>query len=139
MRRCNLWLFTAKGMFSVVEHKDDPNTMVVRARIENDIKNIQQMFVDQGYEKPEILQMSHSDYKFRIFVNRKEWINVMTRLMADLNYTNFKNAAAKEDDFERLRSQAYTSIWFIMAECQNALGQDRLHTKFPNFYDDYDD
>ena len=136
-----MWIFTIKGFFSVVEHKDDPNTMVVRARIGNDIKNIQQMFVDQGNEKPEILQMSHSDYKFRIFVNRKIWIEVMTRLMSDLNYTNFKNAAAKEDDFKtmQLRSQAYTSIWFIMDELQNALGQDRLETKFPNFYDDNDD
>ena len=119
-------------MFSVVEHKDDPNIVIVRARIEKDIKNIQKMFVDQGYERPEILQIRHSDYKFRVFVSRKEWIKVITKLMADLHYTNFKDAVIQEDAIEimQLRDEAYTGIWSIMYRLQNNFDQDRLKTNF---------
>ena len=119
-------------MFSVVEHKDDPNIVIVRARIENDIKKIQQMFVDQGYKRPGIFLIRHSDYKFRIFVSRKEWINVMARLMTDLHYTNFKDAVIQEDAIEimQLRDKAYTGIWSIMYRLQNNFDQDRLKTNF---------
>jgi hypothetical protein len=93
-----LWVFTTKGFFSIVEHKKDPNRVVIRARVRKDIEKVKMLFEEC----------------------RVDWAGVMTQLITDLGYTNFKNAVYETDSLEirDKRHEAYLDIWAIMHELQ---------------------
>ena len=115
-----MWIYTTKGFFSVVEHKEDPERIMLRARVKVDIQNIKKIFDDLGLEATDILENVGSDYKYRIFANRMDWVSVMNRLMIDMNYTNFKDAVYETDSYKikDMRHEAYYKVWSIMYELQ---------------------
>lgn len=115
-----MWVFTTKGFFSIVEHKKDPNRLLIRARIRKDIDNIKMLFEALGLRVSDVLESASSDYRYRIFANRIDWASVMTHLITDMGYTNFKNAAYETDSSEirDKRHEAYLDIWAIMHELQ---------------------
>ena len=115
-----MWVFTTRGFFSIVEHKKDPNRVVIRARIRKDIEKVKTLFEEMGLEASDILESLNSDYKYRIFAGRIDWASVMTQLITDMEYTNFKNAVYEVDSREiRVkRHEAYLDIWAIMHEMQ---------------------
>lgn len=115
-----MWVFTTKGFFSVVEHKNDPNLVVIRARVRKDVDSIKMLFEELGLKASDILESLDSDYRYRIFANRIDWASLMTKLISDMDYTNFKNAVYETDSFEirDKRHEAYLDIWAIMHELQ---------------------
>lgn len=115
-----MWVFTTRGFFSIVEHKKDPNLVVIRARVRRDIEVIKMLFEELGLKASGILEILDSDYRYRIFANRIDWVSVMTQLITDMGYTNFKNAVYETDSLEirDKRHAAYLNIWAIMHELQ---------------------
>jgi hypothetical protein len=115
-----LWIFTTRGFFSIVEHKNDPNRVVIRARVRKDIDNIKMLFEELGLKASDILESLDSDYRYRIFANRIDWVSVMTQIIADVGYTNFKNAVYETGSLaiKGKRHEAYLDIWAIMHELQ---------------------
>jgi len=115
-----LWVFTTKGFFSIVEHKKDPNLVVIRARVRKDIDNIKMLFEELGLEVSDVAENVSFDYKYRVFAGRIDWASVMIRLITDMGYTNFKNAVYEADSPEVMdqRHEAYLDIWAIMHELQ---------------------
>jgi hypothetical protein len=35
-----MWIFCESGFYSIVQHEDDPNTLIVRARIKGDLERL---------------------------------------------------------------------------------------------------
>ena len=115
-----MWVFTTKGFFSIVVHKKDPNRVVIRARVRRDIESIKMLFEELGFEVSDVEENVSSDYRYRIFANRIDWASVMTQLITDVGYTNFKNAVYETDSLalRDKRHEAYLDIWAIMHELQ---------------------
>jgi len=115
-----LWLFTTKGFFSIVEHKKDPNRVVIRARVRKDIDNIKMLCEELGLEVSDVEENVSFDYRYRVFASRIDWASVMTQLITDMDYTNFKNAVFDVDSpkVRDRRHEAYLDIWAIMHELQ---------------------
>ena len=113
-----MWIFTNKGFLSIVEDRDDPERLLVRARYEGDIER------HFGGEV-EVLELEGADYRFRAFLPREEVRTIIDRELSSLDYGNFKNSfdrdnvnlsrAAREE-----RHDALFQVWSTMLDSQKA-------------------
>lgn len=99
-----MWIATRYGFFSVVcarksvsSREINPDMLMVRARRRAHL----QALIDAVPEiavSGEIMQSAGTDYPFRLFVSKTRWTAIMTKLVEDLDYGNFKNEAHKLHD-----------------------------------------
>jgi hypothetical protein len=110
-----MWIFTGKGFFSIVEHNARPDDLLVRARAEEDINQ----FLDMLRGCPEDYQYEatpDADYGYRLVAPKREVAEIIGKLTADIDYTNFK-ASIHGDG---IRDVAYMQLWATMKGFQNA-------------------
>lgn len=96
-----MWLITNRGFYSAVEHRDDPNAVLVRARSEEDINNLASMLPGSKPWKDDT-----ADYLWRLSCSKEEWAGVVAEFALNTNYDNFKSSV---DD--PLRQQVYMEVW----------------------------
>ena len=108
-----MWLFTEIGFFSVVAHRDRPDTLLVRARAREDLEALR----DRHLPDLELLENAGSDYRWRAFVGRADWERVAAALAAGIDYPNFKNAVAERQGHER--AGCYHDVWAVMHRLQH--------------------
>jgi hypothetical protein len=112
-----MWIFTLDGYFSAVQDKSDDRQIVVRSRIKADLER----FLDRAYApeptiRPEILTGIGTDYAHRVFVPKWVWVEYVTEMAEEIDYSNFKAAAVPAND--RDRSHAYYSVWNVLRTWQ---------------------
>ena len=79
-----MWIFTTSGFFSVVAHADDANTMVIRARVREDLVALRRHHLPDL----EIGPGADSGYPFRAMVSRDEWEHAAQQLAQGIDYTD---------------------------------------------------
>lgn len=94
-----MWLVTRYGFFSIVcaggpNGRPHPKLLMVRARKREHLEILQDLNVGLG----EIVKTPYHDYPFRIIATRGVVDELCRRLAADVNYSNFKKAAADTMD-----------------------------------------
>jgi hypothetical protein len=102
-----MWLFTTAGFFSVVEHKDDANTLLVRARVQGDLENLRRVMPELGT----IQETPDADYAYRATIGRAAFARGMGQVVMQLDYPNFKNAVLQAEGWER--EHAYMGVWTV--------------------------
>ena len=107
-----MWLFTSLGFFSVVAHRDDPDTLLIRARARDDLEALR----DRHLPDLELHENAGSDYRWRAFVARDEWQIVAANLTAEIDYPNFKDAVAARQGHRR--ADLYHDVWATMYRLQ---------------------
>jgi len=99
-RRPYMWLFTRYGMYSAVSARTgdgkkgnppDPTRMMVRARDRDHLQNLVEMFPEE-FQGVEIEESVTNDYRFRVFVAKDVWVQVVAALVMDVDYDNFKDS-----------------------------------------------
>lgn len=100
-----MWILSPKGFVSIVRKDCPPGHLMVRARRRKDLEAL--------FPDAEIIVGAGTDYQFRAVVPQLEVMNVISRELMDIDYSNHKNATT--DD--ALHS-AYSSVWSIMARLQ---------------------
>lgn len=103
-----MWLFTVEGFLSVVEHRDDPNKVVVRARNRVALESIAESL---GVE---IASTPTADYPCRIVITREQMANLAAAFVREIDYDNFKNAAHSLGD--KQYDKALMQVWSAMYE-----------------------
>jgi hypothetical protein len=82
-----MWLFTRHGFFSVVRYK---KRVAIRARDWAHLDNLRSWM---GINS-KILELTGTDYRFRIMVSRTEWRRIAARLAEEAeDVVNFKDEA----------------------------------------------
>jgi len=104
-----MWLFTTRGMFSVVR-VPDTDEMQIRARRRSHLENLRAIGL-----KAKILETPDGDYGFRCVVSRAQWECVAAVLAREVDYPNFKNAATK---CGAAYARALHDVWARMSELQ---------------------
>lgn len=99
-----MWLFTSQGFYSVVAHRDDPDTLIVRARTREDIAALREQI-----PAIEPFEDAAADYRHRAHVSRAEWLSAVAQLTAEIDYDNFKSEVARRQGPQR--SQLYGHVW----------------------------
>ncbi len=106
-----MWLITTSGFYSVVEHRRDPERLVVRARAREDIEALRRWIPDV-----EPRSDTTADYLWRAVVTRAEWVVALAQMASEIDYPNFKAAVAQRQGAER--ACYYTEIWQVLRRIQ---------------------
>jgi hypothetical protein len=101
-----MWVITTRGFYSVVQHRTEPNKVLVRARCEEDIRALEDIV---GIEP---FSLDSSDYEWRIEMPMAVWLKAMTEITLDIDYDNFKNAV--KDAQGSKRANVYMSVWSVL-------------------------
>lgn len=96
-----MWIMTTRGFYSVVEHREDPDKVMVRARCKEDIDALSKLI-----PSAELFELSTSDYAWRVVVSRDQWIDALTEMSHQVDYDNFKNAVESVKHHD-----AYMNVW----------------------------
>lgn len=120
-----MWIFQNKSMISIVEDKDDPDYVVVRARVKEDLLDM--------FPETYIIESVNSDYQFRVFISKQEMALIIYGRIMGIDYHNFKNSIPANDD---LRYNAYSSVWYQMLKFQEEKNGYKGFSRFYDFEDD---
>ena len=117
-----MWLFTRYGFYSIACARSadgalDPQTVMVRARCRSQLQALQKRF--PALATAEILELPHSDYRFRIVIPKETWNLAVTALVEEQDWSNFKNEVAS---FQGSAGSEYVhalhDVWTVMYELQ---------------------
>lgn len=100
-----MWLFTTHGFFSIVEHKDDPNCLLVRARVKGDI--------ERYWPHADVQRTDDADYLYRAKLPREDVESAILRIVQDIKYTSYKGALE-----DRSRYPYHVKVSASMADMQ---------------------
>jgi hypothetical protein len=127
-----MWLQTKYGFYSVVEHNDDLQILMVRARSRDDLVNLCELADAvrrdyksasvEGFDTDKIVHTPQADYHWRLIVPRQAWMELSLRLMTEIDYGNFKNAVAKRN---RERADLYHEVWATLLDIHREGEDDR--------------
>ena len=106
-----MWLMTTSGFYSVIEHRRDPERLIVRARAKEDIEALRRWIPDI-----EPRSDATADYLWRAVVTRAEWVVALAQMASEVDYPNFKAAVAQRQGAER--ACYYTEVWQVLRRIQ---------------------
>jgi hypothetical protein len=110
-----MWLMTQYGFFSIVQHKDDSEKFLVRARVRLDLDRLK----DLAALTTDIVEIKSADYRYRIEISREEMLRVLRWLGEAINYPNFKDRIADLPD-QKDRLAQYHEIWGTMRKIKES-------------------
>lgn len=112
-----MWLFTEGGFVSAVQHRENPDYLVVRARDKQSLQNLADIC------EVNITMKEISDYPYRVVVQRHafaQWVNDQVDF---LGYDNFKNRVAITRGKEYARTLG--SVWSVMHDVEDEEARNR--------------
>ncbi len=113
-----MWIFTRTGMVSIVEHRDDPETLLVRARARRHLEAFRGHAVGTGFGA--IWEDATADYRWRCEMSRAAVRTCVLAEIEALDYPNFKAAIPSQ---EHAYIEAAHETWAAM------LGVQRRETR----------
>lgn len=103
-----MWVFMNDAFLSIVAHRDDEGSFMVRARAEGDIERV--------FPRAKVEETPHADYRYRATLPRSEVGGAVYRNLMEIDYPNFKGSIAKSD---YPRHDAYMEVWQAMYSYQH--------------------
>ena len=84
------WLCFSDAFLSVVNHRDDRNLLVVRARRRDHLTNV--------FGKDALITVTpERDYKYRVIAEREKVAQIVATRINHIDYGNFKDSVEAED------------------------------------------
>jgi hypothetical protein len=121
-----MWLMTTVGFFSCVQDRENPNTILVRAR---KVEHLERFLDLIGVDHKGIVENDGSDYRFRVFLERPSFVLAITRMVYRLDYPNFKNAVKERLPEEIVYRDCLGSVWWELQD----LDRHRSRRTSPGF------
>ena len=116
-----MWVFVNDAFLSIVQSRDDSESMVVRARAPGDITRAFAGMQVDGKSVDEIISDAGADYSYRAFVPRE--------VVEAITYPNFKNSIgtrSEPDPFAKVRKDFYGGVWGVMLDMQDTVEHPEL-------------
>lgn len=105
-----MWLMTTDGFFSAVQDRDEPGSVLVRARVRGDLEQLAETLDTTVLETPD------ADYPFRVRVSKADWGGYVASCAEGIDYDNFKNAVGARQGHDR--ADVYLDIWSALRRLQ---------------------
>lgn len=105
-----MWLFTKQGAFSIVQHRENHDLVLIRAFAKADLERLIQ--ANLSLTNIEIIATPTADYHYRIIVDRNALSQILSNAGNQINYDNFKNQVSKEIGYSRFK--AYLEIHNVL-------------------------
>ena len=119
-----MWLFTRYGFYSIAcaskpDGSLDTQTVMIRARMQEHLRNLQQRF--PSLASLEILELPDRDYRYRLIAPKAVWTDIVSELAKEQTWSNFKNEVAL---FQRGADPSYVDalhdVWEVMYRVQKS-------------------
>jgi tetratricopeptide (TPR) repeat protein len=117
-----MWLMTQYGFYSVVAHRAEDDTFLVRSRVKNDLENLRTL---AGLEN-EIHVSPYSTYPYRLVLSGEEWSVALACLGATISYDSFKKRIHALPD-QSGRSEAYARVANLLAGLAEPSAEEVSH------------
>lgn len=133
-----MWIFGTDWFVSVVAHRTEPDKVLVRARLHDDLKR----FLRLGYSKkkmPKIWADKNADYRFRALVPQATVADIAQKAVQEIDYDNFKNEASKRSKINNEgpeRGHALHNVWDAMYDLQEPRPRYSLAPAWQRFLDE---
>jgi hypothetical protein len=88
-----MWVFSKSGFLSLVRHPKDADTLVVQAQAREELEQIVLLLDELNGETHEIEQVNDGFCRFAVAANRDMAIPLVARLVSEIDYTVFTQAA----------------------------------------------
>lgn len=121
-----MWIATASGFYSAVEHRTDTSLLTVRCRHLADAKVLSEFLAEQGVTA-EPVAYAAADYPWRVFTPRTHFAAFLAREALAIDYGNFKEAVTARQGRER--HDVYSSVWAVLLRIEKLPGALKGHTK----------
>ena len=108
-----MWIFKNNAFVSIVEDKDWPDALWVRARVAGDLER----FFEGTDAALDVIETPDADYRFRVCVSREIAAKAVTTAVESVDYVNFKNSISNDKAGDR-RHHAYLDVWRAMFRFQ---------------------
>lgn len=95
-----MWVILNNSFLSIVEHRDKPDMLMVRARFKGDIEAV---FAGPGVK---VKRTPDADYLFRAELPRDRVAQILAAAVNDIDYPNFKNSVK-----QHWRHELYAKVW----------------------------
>jgi len=103
-----MWIMTKYGYYSAVEHRDDPDLLLIRARSRKDLENLDLFARGNAVLGKIETTLTKADYPHRLIVTKVGWASIIGAMIGDVDYPNFKNAVARTNP---RRANTYHDVW----------------------------
>jgi hypothetical protein len=106
-----MWLFTETGFVSAVQHRDNPDLLVVRSRDRISLEPL------ADNSEAGITTNATSDYPYRVIMHKHDFKSWVDAQIDFLDYPNFKSQVA----VTRGKKFAHTlgSVWSVMLNAED--------------------
>lgn len=114
-----MWLATTLGFYSVVEHRNRSDAVLVRARVRADLERLLELDSQPSARPstPDCIQSTPTaDYPYRVAMHKRRWQHLAELLTKGVDYDNFKSAVANRQGPERAR--LYHELWHRLLELE---------------------
>jgi hypothetical protein len=109
-----MWIFSKRGFVSIVQHRQLPGKLLVRARTKADLENFVRLLDEIGGRKHPVQETPDADYGYRTVACKRVVANAVSRITTEIDYTNFKNGVHGDP----ARDSAYLEVWSAMVDFQ---------------------
>ena len=106
-----MWIFTKRFFCSVVSQNN--NMLVVRFRTYEHAKQFKKI---SGCEK--IFKTYGRDYRYRVVIDKTKFAKIISNVIADIDYFNFKDAVLTRGAGKN-EMEAMYDVWLAMANLQS--------------------
>ena len=103
-----MWVLTTSGFLSAVEHRDDSDLLVVRARAREDLRTLCEWAGTTLVDSP------NADYPHRTIVRKQRFADWVRAQAAAIDYPNFKDAVGSSQGYER--ASVYSQVWAALRQ-----------------------
>lgn len=114
-----MWIYLNDAFVSLVQHRDKPDVMCCRARLQSDLQRAFRGFLRGRRVK----HTPGADYAYRVELRREVVWEAMLNWLKDATYPNFKGSVREPE-----REALYMRVWSAMKAEQDrreGKGRDR--------------
>ena len=101
-----MWLCTSNAFLSVVADRDNPDRLLVRARVAGHIELV--------FPDAKVFTDRKADYLYRAFIRREVVAQAVAANISKIDYDNFKDSVQ-----DPVLHNAYMNVWGAMEKIQN--------------------
>ena len=110
-----MWIFCKLGFFSAVQHRDKPDTLLVRGRFEGDL------------ERSKVWENTTADYFYRMEMPKHVFTKAVAEIANKIDYGNFKDSV--HEGYGSPRDTAYMGCWAELRHGQETQAKVKLHSQ----------
>lgn len=111
-----MWVFLNNAFVSAVQHRANPKTLVVRARLPGDLERLFPDLADHVERTP------RADYLFRVNVPKARFAKMLKAQVDAIDYDNFKGSVP-----DKFRHDTYMGVWSVMWRAQSQVSGRPQH------------